>query len=103
MHQLFQDIRFGLRTLLKSPGFCLVAVLTLALGIGANTAMFSVVDAVLLTPMGTTDPDRAVVVWTENAQRDWHNLPASIPDYQDWRNSGVFSSLAATQDTGFNL
>src|SRR5690242_5963567 len=99
MDKLLQDIRFGLRTLLKSPGFCAVAILTLALGIGANTATFSVVDAVLLSPIGISDPDRAVVVWTKNATRDWKQIPASIPDYQDWKNSDLFSALAAEKDT----
>src|SRR5690349_15717740 len=103
MDKLLQDVRFGIRTLLKSPGFCAVAILTLALGIGANTAIFSVIDAVLLSPVGISDPDRAVVVWTKNVQRDWQQIPASIPDYQDWKNSGIFSSMAAEKDTGFNL
>lgn len=103
MQTFVQDVRYGWRMLVKNPGFTLVAILTLALGIGANTAMFSVIDAALLTPLGISKPDRAVIVWTEDPQRGWHHLPASYPDYQDWKDSGVFSALGAARDTGFNF
>jgi len=87
----------------KNPGFTAVAVLTLALGIGANTAIFSVVRAALLTPVPIPEPERVVMVWTENLQRDFHHLPASIPDYLDWKNSGVFEQIGAMREGGFNL
>ncbi|MBZ5537067.1 MAG: ABC transporter permease [Acidobacteriia bacterium] len=104
MQILLQDLRYGLRLLIKSPGFTAVAALTLALGIGANTAIFSVVRAALLTPVPIPEPDRVVMVWTENPARGWHNEPASGPDYMDWKNeSGVFSKLAAFEDEGFSL
>ena len=88
---------------MKNPGFTTVAVVTLALGIGANTAIFSVVNAALLTPVPIPQSDRVVMVWTENAERGWHHVPDSIPDVKDWQQSGVFSSLGAVTDDGFNL
>jgi putative ABC transport system permease protein len=102
LERLMQDCRYGLRLLRKNPGFTAVVVLTLALGIGANTAMYSVIKAAL-TPLAIPKADRVVIVWTENAKRDWHQFPASVPDYADWKASGVFSSLGAMRDAGFNL
>ncbi|HEV3486629.1 MAG TPA: hypothetical protein VG106_14555, partial [Vicinamibacterales bacterium] len=64
LESLAQDLRFGARALRRNPGFALVAILTLALGIGANAAIFSVVHAVLLRPLPWQDPDRAVMIWS---------------------------------------
>ena len=103
LERLKQDLRHGLRLLAKSPGFSAVALLTLALGIGANTAIFSVIHAALLTPVPVPDPDRVVFAWSENPQRGWHQFPTCVPDYEDWKASGVFAQLAAFDDGGFNL
>jgi len=97
METLWQDIKYGARMLAKSPGFALVAVLTLALGIGANTAIFSVVHAALLRPLPYPEPERLVMVWANMEQRggpaqEWTN-PA---DLHDWRTQNkVFEEMAA--------
>ena len=91
---LLQDLRYCLRQLRRSPGFATTAVLTLALGIGANTAIFSVVNAVLLRPLAYPDPERIVAVETfwKNLGRSTPNV--SAPDFNDWRAQGtVYSAL----------
>ncbi len=99
---LMQDIRYGARTLRKSPGFTLVAVLTLALGIGANTAIFSVINAVLLRPLPFKDPDRLVQLWETEAAPG--NFPLTGPDYLDWQeqNRTLESSALFTWPRSFN-
>jgi putative ABC transport system permease protein len=96
------DVRYGLRVLRKSPGFAAVVILTLAVGIGANTAIYSVTQAVL-TPLAITEPGRVMFVWTDNTARGWRQLPASIPDFEDWARGGVFAHLGAFLDAGFNV
>jgi len=91
-----QDARYALRVLARSPGFAVVAVLTLALGIGANTAIFSVVDAVLLEPLPYADPGRLVMVWQTDRVSGTGREPASVPDYFDVRaRNRVFEELGA--------
>jgi putative ABC transport system permease protein len=93
---LIQDLRYAIRTLFKSPGFTLVAVLTLALGIGANTAIFSVVDGVLLRPAPVKDLNRAVAVWETDRHSGTTREPSSVPDFFDFqRRSTSFERLAA--------
>ena len=91
-----QDFRFALRQLLKNPGFTAVAVLTLALGIGANTAIFSFVNAVLLRPLPFKDPERLVVVYENNIERGWLKNAVGAPVLGEWRQrSQTFEGLAA--------
>ena len=101
---LLHDLRYAARLQRKNPGFTIVAVIALALGIGANTAIFSVVNTVLLRPLPYKDPERLVMVW-EDASR--HGYPRDTPaagNYVDWRDQNqVFEGMAAIADTSFNL
>src|SRR6184192_465177 len=96
------DLKLGFRQLRKSPGFTLVAVLTLALGIGANTAIFSIVNAVLLRPLPYPDADRIMVL--NESSGPSQNFSVALPDYFDWqRDNTVFEHLAATHKESRNL
>lgn len=103
MHTLLQDFRYALRQLRKSPGFTAVAVLTLALGLGANSAIFSVIDAVLLRPLPFHAPSRLVVVKpTEPGRRD--DIGVSYPTFLDWRaQNHVFEGLSVFRQDDFTL
>ena len=93
---LWQDVRFSLRMLAKSPGFTAVAVLTLALGIGANTVIFSAVYAVLLKPLPFKDSDRLVFIEKKNPPRGWVRNPISPAAILAWQDeSAVFDDIAA--------
>ena len=104
MESLIKDIRYAVRSLLKRPGFAGIAVVTLALGIGANTAIFSVVNAVLLRPLPFPNPDRLVMVWEDASYAGFpRNTPAPA-NYADWKaQNGVFEDLAALDERSFNL
>ena len=100
---LWQDLRFAARMLRKSPGFTTVAVLTLALGIGVNTAMFSVVEGVLLAPLPYSHPDRLVVVWENNLHFKQVVWP-SYPNFKDWERSvRSFQRMAAVKWRYYDL
>ncbi|MBX3278865.1 MAG: ABC transporter permease [Acidobacteria bacterium] len=102
MGRFLQDLRFALRTLRKRPGFTLVAVLTLGLGIGANSAIFSVVDAVLLRPLPYPEPEKLVRLWETFPPAGWGSV--SAPNIKDWREQNtVFSSIAAYSFRNVNL
>ena len=104
MGTLSQDFRYGLRMLRKNPGFTVVAVLTLALAIGANTAIFSALYPVLLRPLPYTDPARLVTVGESRHQAACCSYTASYPDYLDWkRNARSFQALAGYASDAFTL
>ena len=103
MEFIWQDMRYGARLLLKAPGFTLIAVLTLALGIGANTAIFSVVNFVLLRPLEYANPDQLVMVWERNTKKGWNESPTSFADFVDFRDNAKSVELVAFTDTNFNL
>ncbi|HEX8189232.1 MAG TPA: ABC transporter permease [Pyrinomonadaceae bacterium] len=101
---LLQDVKFGARTLLKNRGFALVAVLTLALGIGANTAIFSVVEAVLLRALPYDNAERVVMLWENNRVRNRPRNVVNPGNLMDWRDqSGSFEEVAAFVDQRYNL
>jgi putative ABC transport system permease protein len=104
MENFLQDIRYGLRMLRKSPSVTAVAVITLALGIGANTAVFSVVNAVLLHPLPYRDANELVVVWEQNAARGWFHNIVSAANFLDWRKQNhAFADMAAFDGKSYSL
>jgi putative ABC transport system permease protein len=104
MDTLIQDVRYAVRQLARSPGFTAVAVLTLALGLGANTATFSVVHGILLRPLPYPDPDRLAMVWVNNPGEGIDKDIASFPLFADWRQQAKsFEQIVAYTDGGFTL
>ena len=104
METVWQDFRFGFRMLLKSPGFTIMAVLIIALCIGANTAIFSVVNAILLRPLPFANPDRLVKVWSTNISRGLDEYGTAPPDFREWsENTQALDQMAAYYSGEFNL
>src|SRR5260221_5043443 len=104
MNSLLYDLRFGLRMLVKNPIFALMAVVTLALGIGANTAIFSVVDAVLLRALPYPEANRLVFLWSTMNSQGVPFAGSALPDYYAWRDQNRgFDGLAGLYHGNFNL
>jgi len=96
MQFFWQDLRYGFRSLLRNPGFCAVAVLALALGIGPNTAIFTMANAVLLKPLPVPEPNRVIMIWGTLLKSGFDQMPVSGADYLDWkRQSHSFSQMSA--------
>jgi putative ABC transport system permease protein len=96
MQRLIQDLRFALRGLIKRPGFALIAVMTLALGIGSSTAIFSVVDAAIIKGLPYQQPDQLFHMWERTSQKDFDQREFSYPDYQDYLQNKVVDIAAYT-------
>jgi putative ABC transport system permease protein len=104
MNNLWLDLRYGARMLVKKPGFTFVAVLTLALGIGANTAIFSLVSVVLLRPLNYYEPERLVMVWEDEAAINLTGETPAPANYADWKaQNQSFADMAALDQRNYNL
>src|SRR6267142_4689909 len=104
MENFWQDIRYGVRMLLKAPSISIVATIALALGIGANTAIFSVVNSVLLRPLPFTNSEQLMNVWETDSVRGYKRGSASYPNFVDWREQNhVFERMATYHTSDFIL
>jgi putative ABC transport system permease protein len=104
LNELLADLRYGLNRLRREPGFTLAVLLALALGIGANTAIFTVARAALLKPLPYPNADRIMMVWESVPERGWDQFPVSVPDFLDWRrDANLFATIAGFNEGGFNL
>src|SRR5215813_10349716 len=107
LEDFFMDVRFGARMLRKDPGFTAVAIVTLALAIGANSTVFSLVSAWILRPPNIKDPGRVAVILTVDPAKQgwgWYRNPVSVPDFIAWRaQSHSFEDMAASEESDFTL
>lgn len=104
MKTLWQDVRYGIRMLRKNPGFTLIAIVALALGVGANASIFSVVNAVLLRPLPFAEADQLVMVWERRPRQNRESNPVAPADFLDWQQQNQsFSRMAAYSARAFNL
>ena len=97
MEVFWRDTIYGLRMMRKSPGIIAIAILALALGVGANTAIFSVVNAMLLHPLNYGNPDQLMMVWEKSTKRGFGDIPTSLPNFIDLRADGK-----SFEDRGFH-
>jgi putative ABC transport system permease protein len=101
---IWQDVRYAARTLRRTPGFAAIAILTLALGAGATTAMFTIINTIVLRPLPFADADRLVRFWESNPEKGWPTFSVSHPTFLDWRaRSRTFARMAAQAPAGFTL
>src|ERR1017187_810915 len=103
MHFIAQDLRYGVRLLGKSPAFTVIALLTLALGTGATTAIFSVVDTVLLKPLPFRDPQNLLVIYEKNPTQKLRKMFVAPVNYLVWSKARSLDQVAALQDVRINL
>src|SRR5262245_29330279 len=104
MENLLADVRFAVRMLIARPGLAAVALVTLALGIGANTAIFSVVNAVLINPLPYPAPGELSLIWLQHPPTNQYQQPVSFPDFYDWEaQSNSFEQLVASRTVSANL
>src|SRR2546427_763712 len=104
MTELMRDLRYAFRILLKHPSSAVIVVITLALGIGANTAIFSVVNAIVFRPLPYSGPQQLVGVWTKDLKRPGSQYPAAMPTFRDWQQqSQLFSGFAAYAFNRFHV
>ncbi len=104
MKTIWQDLRYGVRMLVKSPGFTFVAITALALGIGANTAIFSVVNSVLLRPLPFADSEQLIRIYSTDVKKGRIDHPTSFLNFKDWQKENhMFESMAAYAETSATL
>ena len=104
MPSLVQDLTYACRTLRKSPGFTAVALLTLALGVGANSAIFTLIDAVLLRPLPFPQPDRLALVWEDTNMFGVKDSPVALGNFVEWRaRNHVFQQMGALEELNYRL